>query len=228
MTRLGSLLFCATLGLGAALSGCSSGGGGGGAGGSAGGSGGGTGGQTTAPSILDLVPRDNTVSGWTVDQDPRNTHTAGQVAAVSNDFAGTTALIDGGSDAYYTAPYIAKTFVEQNYVNTSLNSPSGYIIKMYIIEMTSADQASGIYTAFTAADSTFDLWTSNTWTATSPVIGTGSRITNSGSGWWVNFYKGSYYVEVLLSSPTVTGVPETDTAGEAEAARFATAIASKM
>jgi hypothetical protein len=215
MTRLGSLVLCAGFGLGVALVGCGSS-------------------TSSGPSVLDLVPRDNTVSGWTVD--PSDTNLAkGKVAATATtqDEATTGLSLDGASEPFYKgfAPVI---FAMQNYVNTSMNAPDGYNLKLFIVQMTSADQAASLY----ATVITDSLYTANTWQdPTSPLVGTGSRITDTGNDWWINFYKGVYYVQVLMSHgfvmangvpEIVNGAPVPDAQSQPAAMAFAQAVAAKM
>ncbi len=221
MIRLSSLVLWTALGLGGALVGCGSStpsGGAGGAGG--GGAGGGSG------SVLDLVPQASAVSGWTVD--PDNSKTVGVVAATATSATTASGLIDGGSEAFFNAQFSPVVLAWQNYVNTTLVPPTKYMLKLYIIQMSSAAQASALYASLTAATSTDTLYTSNTWAATSPVVGNESRITDSGTDWWINFDKGAYYVEVRLSPSYDASFTPSDPVSQAEAMRFAEAVAAKM
>jgi hypothetical protein len=190
----------------------------------------GTGGSTvgaggsTGPSGLDLVPRDNTVAGWTID--PDNDKTAGKVAATATDELSTTALIDGAAADFFAAPYSPTLFAWQNYVNASISSAKVAKLVLYILQLPSADQASGLYTSLLKAS----LYKGKDWKTMSPVIGAGSRIADTGDNWWVNFYKGSYYVEVSIdpsydpAPPYTAGFQPTKDAAVA----FATAIAAKI
>jgi hypothetical protein len=225
MTRLSYLLFCATCMMGVGLVGC-----GGGSSGGAGGSGGGGSGGTTSPvSFLDLVPLDNTISGWTVDQSISKT--AGQVAATATTEKDVTDLIDGAAADFFAAPYAPQNFAWQNYVNASLPSPvgatTGSTMKLYILQMPDSDQPCSLYTSLLQVA----LYSSNTWEdPTSPTIGTKSRITDSGTDWWVNYCKGNYYVEARLS-PSYGPAPDYaigDTAQKQAAMDFAAAVASKI
>ena len=231
MTRLASLLFCATLVLDATSVGCG-GGSSGGTGGGSGGAGGGSGGTGGSSSITDLVPVNNTIAGWTVDSS--NSKTAGQVAALATNVIDTTNLIDGAAADFFAAPYSPVTFAWQNYLNASLESPippsaggPGATLKLYILQMPSAAQASGLYASLLG-----DNYYASTWTdPTSPTVGTKSRITDSGTDWWINFYKGVYYVEVRMSpsfGPADAGYPPSDPTLEAAAMDFAVAVAAKM
>ena len=222
MTRLGSLFLCTALGLGTALVGCGSSTPSGGAGGA-----GGAGGGGSSGSVLDLVPHQATaVSGWTVD--PDNSKTAGVVAATATTPTTASDLIDGGSEAFFNAQFSPVVLAWQNYVNTTLVPPTKYTLKLYIIQMSSAAQASALYASLTAATSTDTLYTSNTWAATSQVVGNESRITDSGSDWWINFDKGVYYVEVRLNPSYAASFALSDPVSQAEAMRFAQAVAAKM
>lgn len=222
MTRLGSLVLCATLGLGTTMLACGSSTPSGGAGGAAGG------GASGTSAIEATIPRDNTVAGWKVDQTGSNV-AAGKVAGIatsldqaSNSTPGSLAL-DGSADPFYansTPTYLAL----QNYVNNALNTagdPPGYSLKLLVLQMPDAAQATALYTSL--VDGTHSLYTSNTWTDLSPAIGDASRITNSGTDWWVNFRKGVYYVEVRL-----TYADSTDTVGKGETLKFANAVLAKM
>lgn len=232
MTRLGSLILCATLG--SSLSACGSnntsstsqGGDSGGKSGSAG-----SGGTTSTKDPIELVPLDNDLSGWVVDQD----HNAnpGQRAMVGKTFDEVTDLIDGGSDKYYTTDgaFTPKEFLWQNYKNSSLPSvppPDVAIVKLYIFQMPSADQAAGLY-GRTLKDQDHKPYT---WQdPTTPPVGTASRITDTGSQWYFNFYQGVYYVEISLTpsyGPESTGFAAGNAETKQEAFHFAQAIASKI
>jgi len=93
--------------------------------------------------------------------------------------------------------------------------------------MPSAEQASGLYTSLRQSS----LYAGSTWTEpTSPLLGSRSRITDSGTDWWINFCKGSYYVEVRLS-PSYGPPPDYapgDAAQKKAAMDFATVLAAKM
>ena len=207
MTRLGSLLFCATLVLGATFFGCGGGGGG-------------------STNITDLVPRDGTIPGWVVDQSV--SATSGMVAATATTEQKVTDLIDGAAADFFAAPYTPKNFAWQNYINASLVSPqystSGSTVKLYILQMPSADQASGLYTSLLSANFYTGTWTD----PTSPTVGTKSRIIDSGTDWWVNFCKGNYYVEVRLTPSYAADLTPGDPAQKQAAMDFAVAVAAKM
>ncbi len=234
MTRLGSLISCAVFALGAALTGCGGGGSSGGTGGSISGTGGsgggGAGGQNadsgSAPSVLDLIPQDGAIAGWTVD--PSNSKTAGKVAATATTEIDTEALIDGAAADFFAAPYTPTIFAWQNYVNANVtDAPDGAFVTLYILQMPTAQQASGLYTSLLGAS----LYVGKTWTEpSSTLVGTDSRIADTGDHWWINFYKGNYYVEVSLG-PSAGPAPDFtpgDEATKAAAFAFATAVAAQL
>lgn len=214
MTRFGSLILCATLGSAFLACGSSTS-------------------STSTKDPLDLVPLDNDVSGWTVDQN--SAATAGVRAATATTLQEATILIDGGAAPFYKAPYTPKEFLWQNYVNQTLPAappPKGAQLMLYILQMPSAAQASGLYTALLQA-SEYTRWvgTDQDWRdPTTPPVGADSRIQDSGSSWWINFHQDVFYVEVQLY-PSY-GPPPDSTPGNAdlktETLRFAQAIASKI
>jgi hypothetical protein len=209
MTRFGSLTLCAILSAG--LSACSS---------------------SSSNGTLDLVPRDNAVPGWTVDQS--NAKTKGMVAATGTTEPVVEGLIDGAAADFFAAPYAPKLFAWQNYVNPTLvqptagYAPDGATASLYIIEMPSADQASGLYASLLSVS----LYTRREWQdPTTPAVGTGSRIQNTGTDWWINFYKGNFYVEVKVTpsqGPPPDYLPTDLESTKAEAFLFAQAVANKM
>jgi hypothetical protein len=208
MTRFGSLTLCAILSAG--LLACSSGGDG-----------------PTSKGAVDLVPRDNTVSGWTVD--PSNDKTAGKVAATATTVEDVVALIDGTAEDFFAAPFTPKMFAWQNYVNSTVaDAPDGATANLYILEMPSADQASGLY----ASVVTLPLYARRQWQdPTTPPVGTGSRIQNSGTDWWINFYKGNFYIELKVTpsqGPPPDYLPADLESTKTEAYRFAQAIAGRI
>jgi hypothetical protein len=215
MARLGSLIFCAILSAG--LLAC-----------------GGSSSTPTSKSALDLVPRDNTVSGWTVD--PNNGKTAGKVAATATTEQGVVDLVDGTAEEFFADPFTPKMFAWQNYVNPTLippNStdnyaPDGATANLYILEMPSADQASGLYASLVG----LPLYARKPWQdPTTPPVGTGSRIQNSGTDWWINFYKGNFYVELKVTpsqGPPPDYLPTDLESTKTEAFRFAQAMAGQI
>lgn len=237
MTRLGFLFICATLSVSVLLASCGSSGneGTGGAGGGSGGAGVGTGGAGVGTGgagggggtivnkpIEDIVPGDNTVTGWT--RDPEFTDTINIVAALAYDFTKAEQYIDGSADPFYTDAFAPKVLAWQNYLNSSTvsaNNPNGYKMKLYILEMPSAAQATAIYDSLGSGDKPY--YANNTWTDISPAIGDKARITNSLTDWWINFRKGVYYVEARL-----TYAEKEDLVGKEHAIKFATDVAAKM
>ena len=230
MTRFGSLFLCTALGLGGALVGCGSSTPSGGAGGAGGGGAGGG----TSGSVLDVIPQDNTVSGWLVDTSSTNA-AAGEVAATATtEEQATTGLgLDGASEPFY-AGFTPVIFAMQNYVNTSLDEPGCataafpdcHALMLFVVQMSSADQAASLYTS--VLSSQLYAAGTNPWeTPTTPLVGTNSRIDDTGTQWWINFYKGIYYVQVKMT-PSYATTANTADQSKAEALRFATAVASKM
>ncbi|MBN2575191.1 MAG: hypothetical protein JXP73_11570 [Deltaproteobacteria bacterium] len=223
MTRLGSLSFCAALAMGAALLSC--GGGSGGEGGTGGGGGvGGSGGAGVGgtEAVLAIVPGDGTVGGWV--RDPSDPLVANKAAAIAVTMQEAVDLIDGGADPYYQPPaFSPNVFAWQNYKNTTVNPPDGYTIKMYILQMPTADQAAALYGALVDGSHSLYSSTPEPWTDMSPAIGDASRIVNSGIDWWINFRKGVYYGEVFLGY-----AEKTDAAGKQQTIDFVNALAAKM
>ena len=209
MTRLGSLIFCATLGTGLVACGSNA---------------------TSSKNAIDLVPVDGTVSGWTVDQ--AHSKSPGARAMIATTKAEAIGLIDGGAEPFYMAPYAPKQFIWQNYVNKGLAAaPDGAHVALYILEMPSAEQASGLYTALlTQSDYARKAGTPDDWQSTSPLVGTHSRIEDTGSSWWINFHQDVFYVEVVLD-PSSGPAPDFEPGNvdlKQEALRFAPAIAGKI
>jgi hypothetical protein len=216
MIRFGSRILCTTLGVG--LLACGSNG---------------TSDGNSAKDPLDLVPLDNDVSGWTVDQE--HTKVPGARAMTATTEKAAVNLIDGGAAPFFKAPSTPKMFLWQNYANDTLPAappPDGATLLLYILQMPSVEQATGLYTALLKeADYTRKTGTEDDWKdPTTPLLGADSRIQDTGTQWWINFRKDTYYVEVMLfpsygPGPTFTiGDPDL----KQEALRFAQAIASKM
>jgi hypothetical protein len=215
MTRLCSLTLCAAFGTG--LFAC----------GSNGTDNGANGGTKTA---LQLAPGDNTVSGWKVDKDAnKNPDAQPMTGATKKEVEG---LIDGAASPFFIDPNIPKMFVWQNYTNTTLPAaPDGAEIVMYILEMPSADQAAGLYSAvLKLSEYARKQGTDDDWKTTDPLLGAESRIQNTSSQWWVNFHKGVFYVEVSMTPST--GPAPDYTPGNADtkkaAISFAKAIADQI
>jgi hypothetical protein len=211
MTRFGSIILCATLAAGLLACGSKS---------------------TSTKNPLDFVPLDNTVSGWTVDQSLSKTPGERAMTAVTAKEA--EDLIDGAAAPFYRAPFTPKEFLEQNYVNMTLPAappPKGAHLVLYILQMPSADQASGLYTALLQeSEYSGQKGTTNDWQPTSPTLGTESRIEDTVTSWWINFYQDVFYVEVMLM-PSYGPAPAytiSDPDLKQETLRFAQAIASKM
>jgi hypothetical protein len=222
MARFGSLLLCATLTLGAALLSCG-GGSDGGSGGSAGGGGSGGGGGAGVggtEAVLNIMPADGAITGWT--RDPTEPKVANKVAAVATSLQGAVDLVDGGADPFWSSIFAPNVFAWQNYMNTTVNQPDGYTLKLYVLQMPSAAQASALYDSL--VDGTHSLYTaSNVWADTSPMIGDKGRIANTLTDWWINFRKGVYYCEIRL-----TYSESSDSVGKQQTLDFATAVAAKM
>jgi hypothetical protein len=209
MTRFGSLVFCAMLGAG--LLACGSDG-------------------SSTKNPVDLAPVDDTVSGWTIDQaHNKNADGRPMTGATKTEAEG---LIDGAASPFYLDPYSPKLFVWQVYVNTTLPAaPDGAQASLYILEMPSAEQASGLYASLLQySEYARKSGTPDDWQATSPRLGTDSRIQDTTSQWWVNFHKDVFYVELSLD-PSTGPAPDytpSDPDLKQEAVRFAQAVASKM
>jgi hypothetical protein len=195
MTRFVSVLLSAVLGAG--LFAC----------GSNGSSGGG---------VEDLFPKDNTVSGWTVDQSDTNI-AKGKPAAVAttkqqatDDFS-----LDGAVEPFYAPGFTPVKFAMQAYVNSGMSATA----QLYIVQMPDADQAEKLYASLPPNS----LYSSNVWEDPSgTLVGTNSRITDTGVTWWINFYKGIYYAQLKVK-PSSGG----DTTKN-ETYKFAQAVAAKM
>lgn len=222
MTRSGSLVLCATFGTG--LIACGS--------------------STSTDPALNLVPLDNDVPGWTVDQ--AGNKNPGQRAMIattcgdSSDIHSISNLIDGGSDGFCKTPpnvtpvqtHVPKEFLAQNYLNSSLPpappEPVGSVT-LWIAQMSSADLATQLYTDMLQ-------WSDHKGAATpwqepsAPLVGTDSRIEDTGSNgaWWINFHQDVYYIELKLgpSEPAPDYTPSDAT--KQAAFTFAQWIASKI
>ncbi len=182
----------------------------------------------TAPAaaVLSVVPSSITIPGWVVDQSISKT--SGMVAATATTAQGTTDLIGSAAANFFAAPYSPVAFAWQNYINASLvspqNSTSGSTLKLYILQMPSADQACGLYTSLLSASLYHLTWAD----PTSPTVGTKSRITDSGTDWWINFCKGNYYVEVRLMPSYAADFTPSDPGQKKAAMDFAVAVAANI
>ena len=155
--------------------------------------------NTSTKGALDLVPIENEVPGWTVD---RLVNKGGNTAPMSGDSKlAVEGLIDGGASPFFNEPNIPKLFVWQNYLNNTIAAaPDGAQLYIYVLEMPSADQATGLYeSVLTLSEYDRKKGTTEDWKAISPTLGAESRIQDTGSQWWINFHQGVFYVEVLLS-----------------------------
>jgi hypothetical protein len=189
----------------------------------------GTGGSTAARNPLLLVPLDNEVPGWVVDRE--SARDPNQRAMTATNLTEATNLIDGAAEPYYVGPNIPKMFLWQNYLNPTLSAPEGSRVSLYIFVMPTAAQAKGLYTALLQfSEYRRRTGTPDDWQPTVPVIGTESRMEDTGTQWWINFYKDVYYVEILLD-PSYGPPPEYligDPAAQQAALRFAQAIAARI
>jgi hypothetical protein len=220
MTRLGSLVLCSTLTAGLLACGSS---------------------ESSSPSDpLDLIPQDNDVSGWTVNQDMNKTPGARAMTATTLQEAEN--LIDGGATPFYKAPSTPKLFLWQNYLNKTLaaappdpqGNPNGATLLLYVLQMPSAEQAKGLYADLLktpGTDHTRLAGTDKDWQdPTTPALGGASRVQDTGAQWWINFYQDVYYVEVLLA-PSFGPPPDyeiSDPALKDETLRFAQDVASRI
>ncbi len=215
MIRPGSLIFGAVFATAAAALGCGGGGGDG----------------ESGKALLDVVPRANDVSGWTLN--PDNKKTASVVAATATTELETEGLIDGAAADFFADPYAPKGFAWQNYVNASVaDAPDGATVTLHVLEMPSAEQAAGLYASLRSASlynrkaGTPEDWQD----PTSPAVGSGSRIQDTGDTWWINFHKANFYVEVSLY-PSAGPAPDFTPGNantKAEAFRFAEAVAGRI
>jgi hypothetical protein len=182
-------------------------------------------------NILDLVPLDNTVSGWIVDQ--ASNRAPGQRAMIATTEQEVEALIDGAAADFFMAPYTPKVFAWQNYVNRTLPAaPDGARLRLFILQMPSVEQAAGLYKAllqtslYSRKVGSPDDWQD----PTTPSMGTDSRIQDTGSEWWINFRRDVFYVEVSLDpsyGPPPDYIPSYAVTKQ-EALRFAQAVASRI
>jgi len=179
-------------------------------------------------SILNVFPRDNTIPGWTVDRN--NATTVGRVAATATSELEAESLIDGAAVAFFATPNTPLAFAWQTYVNTTLTDAPGpdyATVSLYVLQMANTQQAFALYTSLLTAP----LYSGRTWMEpSSPLIGSDSRLADTGDRWWINFYKDNCYVEVSLS-PSYGPAPDYtpgDATTKAAAVTFSQAVASKM
>ena len=221
MTRLGYLIQCAAFGLGVALLGCGSNTPGGGGG---------------ATSAVQLVPASDAISGWKFNT--RNSKTANGAATATTE-PDTEALIDGAAAEFFADPYKPALFAWETYVNATIGTadttnpawdqqfPDGAAVDLKILQLPSAAQAAGLYASLPATP----LYVGKTWMdPSSPKVGTGSRVADTGDHWWINFYQGDFYVEVSMG-PSYNPPPDYNpgnTATQTAAFAFAAAVAGKI
>jgi hypothetical protein len=193
----------------------------------------------TPVNPVDLIPVDDTVSGWMIDPDNNVDGSKKPMTATSMEGGGL--LIDGGIEPYYADGFSPKLFIWQNYFNTHLPAapagswdPKGASIMLFVFRMSSAAQAGGLYQnvmKFSQYTRKRLDDTSNGWEEpTSPLIGTKSRIQDTNVDWWINFYKNEYYVEIQLT-PSNGPAPDYEPGNldlKKEALRFAQAVAEKL
>jgi hypothetical protein len=220
MTRLGSLMLCATLGAGLLACGSSvkdtmtdtS-----------------TTTSTTTKDPLEVVPVDNDIPGWLVDKDAAKDPNARAMTATT--LTGVINLIDGGAEPFFMEPYQPKMFLWQNYTNKSLTvaGPDGAYVKLYILHMPSAEQASGLYSALlTTSEYGRKVGTADDWVPTEPLVGTASRIQDTGTQWWINFHKDVFYVDLVLDPSFGTDFEPHNTELKQAAVAFAQGIANRI
>jgi hypothetical protein len=139
--------------------------------------------------------------------------------------------MDGGAMGFYANPDGAPTTAAvQDYVNATLIAPVVYQMQVWVMQMPSATAASGLY-AYLPSPACTEPFYKVTWEEpTSPMVGTQSRIINPGTQWWINFYKGTYYVELFLASDdgNISTMGSSTTAAKAAVIDFATKLAAKM
>ena len=172
------------------------------------------GGGSAGSGIEALFPRNETVAGWTVDQSDGNTVARHKTAAVAT--SKTQAAVDlqlGDAVEPFYAGYSPKKLALQSYVNSNM----GGTVVVIVLEMPTADQAAALYGSLVSDVS----YSSSVWEDPANV-GTASRIADTGTTWWVNFYQGVYYVEDKLYPSGG------DATTRADALEFAQAIAQKI
>ncbi len=142
-------------------------------------------------------------------------------------------LIDGAASPFYINSFSPVQFAWQNYVNSNVTSvkPDDAYLKIYVLQMPSAEQATSLYSAvLPLSEYARKKGTPDDWQPTSPTIGTEARIQDNTSAWWINFHQGVYYVEVLLD-PSVGPAPDYTPGNQdtkKEALRFAQAVSARI
>jgi hypothetical protein len=186
----------------------------------------------TSKGALDIIPADNAVSGWKVDKSVNQNPDGKPMTASSKGQA--IQLIDGGAEPFYIDSYTPTLFAWQNYANSTLPAappPDGATVLLYVLEMPSADQAKGLYSAVLSRSEYMRMkGTDGDWKQTEPLLGDESRIEDTNSAWWINFHKGIFYVEVILTPSTGPEPDYTphDPDTKAETMKFAKAILDKI
>jgi hypothetical protein len=198
---------------------------------------------TSTKDPIDLVPLDNDVPGWTVDQAHNQPEHPRAMIATNcgppTDIHSIENLIDGGFAEFCVTPptitpqqtHVPKEFLTQSYLNSSLPAAAGAstaTLDLRIAQMSSADVATEVYTDMVKWDEFVNLpWQD----PSTPLVGTGSRIADTGSNgaWKVMFHQDVYYV-ILVLAPSEPA-PDYDTPSDATkqaAFTFAQWIASKI
>jgi hypothetical protein len=213
MTRSGLLILCATMGAG--LAACGGGG---------------------SKDLVDSIPDSKTLAGWSVDKSKNQGGTEAPMTAATKEEGGL--LIDGGIEPFYQDGFTPKTFLWQNYFNSSIpeapvdpKDPKslGATAQLYVLEMSSADQASALYQNV-LKNSEYNPRRTQWEDPTSPPLGTRSRIQDTNTDWWINFAKGTYYVEITFN-PSAGPAPDyepSDPKLKKAALDFAQALASGL
>lgn len=193
-------------------------------------------GGETGSTFTDLFPRSGTIAGWIVDPQSPGSGVPARIATTQSE---AEALIDGAAEAFYTPAVTPQRFGLQQYRNMTVrDAPAeGAALMLYILQMADPSQALGLYSAvlsdplYAARGVATSTDPNATWKdPSSPVVGDRSRVVNTGDTWWINFYKGGYYVEVSLS-PSYGPAPDyspDDAFLKAAAFTFAQGVASRL
>jgi hypothetical protein len=195
-------------------------------------------GNTNPVNPVDLIPVDNTVSGWTIDASSNMDGSAKPMVASTLEEG--TSLIDGGMEPFYADGFSPKKFIWQNYKNGSLPAApvdswnsQGATLMLFVFQLSSAAQASGLYQNLLkfVQYTRLKTATSSGWEEpTTPLVGAKSRMQDTGADWFVNFQKDEYYVEIRFS-PSNGPAPDFTPGNldlKKEALRFAQAVASRL